>query len=85
MRPVHGVLQASCRLPCRVWRPAPTSHHWATRTHQLATRCGDAGEGRKAYVKRNKNDGADAEAIGEADVRPTDAFWQMKSVEKQGQ
>jgi hypothetical protein len=39
----------------------------------------------KAYVKRNKNDAADAEAICEAIRRPTMRFVQIKSVEQQGQ
>ena len=39
----------------------------------------------KAYVKRNKNDAADAAAICEAVRRPTMRFVQVKSVEQQGQ
>ena len=38
----------------------------------------------KAYVKRNKNDAADAEAICEAVRRPTMRFVQAKSAEQQG-
>jgi transposase len=38
----------------------------------------------KAYVKRNKNDAADAEAICEAVRRPTMRFVAVKSVEQQG-
>ena len=38
----------------------------------------------KAYVKRNKNDAAEAEAICEAVRRPTMRFVQIKSVEQQG-
>jgi transposase len=37
----------------------------------------------KAYVKRNKNDADDAEAICEAVRRPTMRFVQIKSVEQQ--
>jgi transposase len=37
----------------------------------------------KAYVKRNKNDAADAEAICEAMSRPTMRFVPVKSVEQQ--
>src|ERR1700693_4133345 len=37
----------------------------------------------KAYVKRNKNDGRDAEAICEAVSRPTMRFVPVKSVEQQ--
>jgi transposase len=38
----------------------------------------------KAYVKRNKNDAADAEAICEAVRRPTMRFVGVKSTEQQG-
>jgi transposase len=38
----------------------------------------------KAYVKRNKNDAADAEAICEAVRRPTMRFVTVKTVEQQG-
>ena len=38
----------------------------------------------KAYVKRNKNDAADAEAICEAVRRPTMRFVTIKSAEQQG-
>src|SRR4030095_16932916 len=37
----------------------------------------------KPYVKRNKNDGRDAEAICEAVSRPTMRFVAVKSVEQQ--
>ena len=39
----------------------------------------------KAYVKRNKNDAADAEAICERYVGPTIRFVQVKSAEQQAQ
>jgi transposase len=39
----------------------------------------------KAYLKRNKNDAADAEAICEAVRRPTMRFVQVKSAEQQAQ
>ena len=39
----------------------------------------------KAYVKRNKNDATDAEAICEAVRRPTMRFVQVKSAEQQSQ
>src|SRR5260370_17716788 len=38
----------------------------------------------KAYVKRNKNGAADAEAICEAVRRPTMRFVRVKSAEQQG-
>ena len=37
----------------------------------------------KPFVKRQKNDAADAEAIAEAASRPTMRFVAVKSVEKQ--
>ncbi len=37
----------------------------------------------KAYVKRNKNDAADAEAICKAVTRPTMRFVEIKTVEQQ--
>jgi len=39
----------------------------------------------KAYVKRNKNDAADAEATCEAVRRPTMRFVPVKSAEQQAQ
>ena len=39
----------------------------------------------KAYVKRQKNDRADAEAIAEAASRPTMRFVEVKTVEQQSQ
>jgi len=39
----------------------------------------------KAYVKHNRNDAADAEAICEAVRRPTMRFVRIKSAEQQGQ
>ena len=38
----------------------------------------------RAYVKRNKNDAADAEEICEAVRRPTIRFVRIKSAEQQG-
>jgi transposase len=39
----------------------------------------------KAYLKRNKNDAADAAAICEAVRRPTMRFVRIKTAEQQGQ
>ena len=72
--------------PCLVGMEAcATAHYW---TREL-TRLGH--EARlmpakdvKAYVKRNKNDAADAEAICEAVRRPTMRFVRAKSAEQQG-
>jgi len=62
-----------------------TAHHWARTLRALGH------EVRllpphyvKAYVKRNKNDVADAEAICEAVTRPSMRFVPVKSVEQQG-
>jgi transposase len=61
-----------------------SSHHWARQIGALGH------EVRliapiyvKPFVKRNKNDAADAEAIAEAASRPTMRFVAVKSAEKQ--
>jgi transposase len=61
-----------------------SAHHWARQIGALGH------EVRliapiyvKPFVKRNKNDAADAEAIAEAASRPTMRFVAVKSVEKQ--
>ena len=63
-----------------------TSHCWARELTKLGhqVRLMPAKDV-KAYVKRNKNDAADAQAICEAVRRPTMRFVQIKSVEQQGQ
>ncbi len=71
--------------PCLVGMEAcATSHHWARAITALGH------EVRlmppryvKAYVKRNKNDAADAEAICEAVTRPSMRFVAIKTVEQQ--
>ena len=71
--------------PCLVGMEAcATSHHWARAIRALGH------EVRlmppryvKAYVKRNKNDAADAEAICEAVTRPSMRFVAIKTVEQQ--
>src|SRR6202008_2487940 len=71
--------------PCLVGRePCGSAHHWA----RTIGRYGH--EGRlmppayvKPYVKRNKNDGRDAEGICEAVTRPTMRFVAVKSIEQQ--
>ena len=73
--------------PCLVGMEAcATSHYWARELTELShqVRLMPAKDV-KAYVKRNKNDAADAEAICEAVRRPTMRFVQIKSVEQQGQ
>ena len=71
--------------PCLVGMEAcATSHHWARELEKLGH------EVRlmppryvKPYVKRNKNDAADAEAICEAVQRPTMRFVPIKTAEQQ--
>jgi transposase len=61
-----------------------TSHHWAREIAALGhdVRLMPAGYV-KPYVKRNKNDAADAEAICEAVTRPTMRFVEIKTPEQQ--
>ena len=70
--------------PCLVGLEAcATSHYWAREITKLGheVRLMPAKDV-KAYVKRNKNDAADAEAICEAVRRPTMHFVQVKSAEQ---
>jgi transposase len=72
--------------PCLVGMEAcATAHYWARELMKLGhlVRLMPARDV-KAYVKRNKNDAADAEAICEAVRRPTMRFVQIKSTEQQG-
>ncbi len=71
--------------PCLVGMEAcATSHYWARELAKLGhqVRLMPAKDV-KAYVKRNKNDAADAEAICEAVRRPTMRFVQVKAAEQQ--
>jgi transposase len=73
--------------PCLVGMEAcATAHYWARELRKLSheVRLMPAKDV-KAYLKRNKNDAADAEAICEAVRRPTMRFVQIKSAEQQGQ
>src|SRR5271168_1948440 len=60
-----------------------TAHYWARELTKLGhqVRLMPAKDV-KAYVKHNKNDAADAEAICEAVRRPTMRFVQVKSTEQ---
>ena len=73
--------------PCLVGMEAcATAHYWARELTKLGHQVQlMPAKDVKAYVKRNKNDAADAEAICEAVRRPTMRFVQIKSVEQQGQ
>jgi transposase len=73
--------------PCLVGLEAcATSHYWARELTKLGheVRLMPAKDV-KGYLKRNKNDAADAEAICEAVRRPTMRFVQVKSAEQQAQ
>jgi transposase len=72
--------------PCLVGMEACASaHYWARELAKLGHRVKlMPAKDVKAYVKRNKNDAADAEAICEAERRPTMRFVQVKSAEQQG-
>ena len=62
-----------------------TSHHWGrvAQAHGHEVRLVPAAYV-KPFVKRQKNDRADAEAIAEAAMRPTMRFVAVKSAETQG-
>jgi transposase len=71
--------------PCLIGMEAcATAHYWARELTKLGhtVRLMPAKDV-KAYVKRNKNDAADAAAICEAVRRPTMRFVQIKSPEQQ--
>jgi len=73
--------------PCLIGVEAcATSPHWARELTKLGheVRLMPAKDV-KAYVRRNKNDAADAEAICEPVRRPTMRFVRIKSAEQQGQ
>ncbi|MBT3788613.1 MAG: IS110 family transposase [Rhodospirillaceae bacterium] len=71
--------------PCLVGMEAcATSHHWARQLIELGHEVKLMPPHYvKPYVKRNKNDMADAEAICEAVTRPTMRFVSVKSMEQQ--
>ena len=73
--------------PCLVGMEAcATAHYWARELAKLGheVRLMPAKDV-KAYVRRNKNDAADAAAICEAVRRPTMRFVAVKSADQQGQ
>jgi transposase len=71
--------------PCLVGMEAcATAHHWARELTALGHRVKLMPPAYvKAYVKRNKNDAADAEAICEAVTRPSMRFVPVKDTEQQ--
>ena len=72
--------------PCLVGMEAcATSHQWAREIEALEHRVRLMPPRYvRPYVKRNKNDAADAEAICEAVTRPTMRFVAVKNAEQQG-
>ena len=80
------VLSFFSRLaPCLVGMEAcATAHYWARELAALGheVRLMPA-QYVKAYIKRNKNDAADAEAICEAVMRPTMRFVPIKTADQQ--
>ena len=71
--------------PCLVGLEAcATAHYWARELaalgHELRVM---PAQYVKAYIKRNKHDAADAEAICEAVVRPTMRFVPVKTADQQ--
>ncbi len=71
--------------PCLIGIEAcATAHHWARQLSGLGHRVKLMPPHYvKAYVKRNKNDAADAEAICEAVTRPSMRFVAVKTMEQQ--
>jgi transposase len=71
--------------PCLVGMEAcATAHHWARELSALGHEVRLMPPSYvKAYVRRQKNDAADAEAICEAVTRPTMRFVPVKSIERQ--
>jgi transposase len=71
--------------PCTVGIEAcATAHHWARELQALGHQVRLVPPSYvKAYVKRGKNDAADAEAICEAVIRPTMRFVPVKAREQQ--
>lgn len=71
--------------PCRVGIEAcASSHHWARELRGLGHDVRLMPPSYvKPYVKRQKNDAADAEAICEAVMRPTMRFVEVKTAEQQ--
>ena len=85
-RQVRRLLAVFAKLPaCLVGIEAcATAHHWARELIKLGHQVRLMPPSYvKPYVKRQKNDAADAEAICEAVTRPTMRFVEVKSPEQQ--
>ena len=74
------------QAPCLVGMEAcAAAHHWGRELQKLGHRVRLMPPSYvKPYVKRQKNDAADAEAICEAVTRPTMRFVEIKTCEQQG-
>lgn len=72
--------------PCLVGMEAcATAHHWARKLSEFGHEVRLMPPSYvKAYLRRQKNDAADAEAICEAVTRPSMRFVPVKSAERQG-
>jgi len=82
----HQVVEFFANMPpCLIGMEAcGSAHHWARQLHGLGhTVRLMAPQFVKPYVKTNKNDAADAEAICEAVARPNMRFVPIKNVEQQ--
>lgn len=83
----HQVVEFFANIqPCLIGMEAcGGAHHWARKLQALGhTVKLMAAQFVKPYVKTNKNDAADAEAICEAVARPNMRFVPVKNVEQQG-
>jgi transposase len=82
----HQLLEFFSKLPPTVIgiEACGASHHWARELSKLGHEVKlMAPQHVKAYVKRNKNDGRDAEGLCEAMSRPTMQFVPVKNQEQQ--
>src|SRR5450759_4508333 len=82
----HQVLAFLAKLPPTVigMEACGAAHYWARELRKLGHEVKlMAPQHVKAYVKRNKNDGRDAEGLCEAMSRPTMQFVPVKSEEQQ--
>src|SRR3981189_32564 len=82
----HQVLEFFAKLPPTVIgiEACGAAHYWARELRKLGHEVKlMAPQHVKAYVKRNKNDGRDAEGLCEAMSRPTMRFGRVKTEEQQ--
>ena len=82
MRSNH-IREPCCGALCVGMEACATAYYWAREPTKLGHQVRlMLAKDVKAYVKRNKNDAADAEAICEAVQRPTMRFVRVKSAEQ---